>query len=595
MSAVQFRLWPPHSHMKKRLLSAIIAIGAVSAAAQLQLHEVQEASDAQPASPQAVDAMSGVIEAMLLSQRGGYMRAAEMLAAAAEENRDPALMGQAVRDAHAAANPARVLEYAQRWEALGGGMDARREQARALLAMRRFDEAGAVLVSLKADGDEGEQLYEIIRRADREQAAALGRTLFDADSAQSAVLLARAELAAGHEDAAAAAMSQGLSQGEHPELYLIRMWIAQRRGNEAALPAQVYGYVARGCPALSEVLKEPEEAADSDEGGEEEADEESEEPADDETPETPAKEGEAAEEQAEEEDSSEADQEATQDACEEARIFYALRLYNPADPDRWRDAFSDDLIVEEDAALAAGEILEAAGEEDRAYDYYLAAERQFEARMGLARIARKRGELQNAIDILDGADVNRRAEYVRREIVAADIMEELHGAPAALARIVAAYATAPDNPELMQREALVRERAGDFGGAIGVLERMVQAHPNNAEGWNSLGYLLADRGLRLDEAEGYIRKALALRPGAAHIIDSLGWVYYRQGRLQEARAYLLEATQKSPSAEIAAHLGEVHWQLGEREMALRVFERGREEEPDNPVLNETLRRLRIDI
>ena len=101
---------------------------------------------------------------------------------------------------------------------------------------------------------------------------------------------------------------------------------------------------------------------------------------------------------------------------------------------------------------------------------------------------------------------------------------------------------------------------------------------------NALGYTLADRTTRYQEALDLIEQALALKPDDAYIMDSMGWVQYRLGNLVEAKKYLKDALDKRNDAEISAHLGEVLWMLGDRAGAESVWKRALQDTPDNELL-----------
>ena len=100
-----------------------------------------------------------------------------------------------------------------------------------------------------------------------------------------------------------------------------------------------------------------------------------------------------------------------------------------------------------------------------------------------------------------------------------------------------------------------------------------------------------DRTSRIDEAAGYIEAAYAARPNDPAIIDSLGWLRYRQGRLDEALALLQQAYEMFPDQEVAAHLGEVLWQLGQQDEAREIWRAGLDESPDSKAIPATLLRL----
>jgi len=116
--------------------------------------------------------------------------------------------------------------------------------------------------------------------------------------------------------------------------------------------------------------------------------------------------------------------------------------------------------------------------------------------------------------------------------------------------------------------------------------------PDHAHAYNALGYSFADRNTRLPEARKLIEKALELAPEDYFIMDSLGWVQYREGDLKGAAATLRRAYAGRPDAEIGAHLGEVLWRLGERGEAERVWQESLKTAPENDTLRKTIKRLR---
>jgi tetratricopeptide (TPR) repeat protein len=149
----------------------------------------------------------------------------------------------------------------------------------------------------------------------------------------------------------------------------------------------------------------------------------------------------------------------------------------------------------------------------------------------------------------------------------------------------------PDDPEILYEIALAAEKLGYLDVMAGHLRRVIELSPESAQGYNALGYSLADRNIRLDEAAQLIDKALVLKPDDAAILDSKGWVLFRQGKLPEALEYLRNAFAKHPDGEIAAHLGEVLWALGRRDEALAVWREAAKAHPANEVLLSTMKRF----
>lgn len=124
-----------------------------------------------------------------------------------------------------------------------------------------------------------------------------------------------------------------------------------------------------------------------------------------------------------------------------------------------------------------------------------------------------------------------------------------------------------------------------------VLRRVIDRDPEHAPALNALGYTLADENRNLDEADRLIGQALQIDPDNTAYLDSLGWLRYRQGRIDEAVTALETAYRQSPNAEIGAHLGEVLWARGERDRAIAVWEESLELDRDDDTLNETIRRF----
>ena len=121
----------------------------------------------------------------------------------------------------------------------------------------------------------------------------------------------------------------------------------------------------------------------------------------------------------------------------------------------------------------------------------------------------------------------------------------------------------PDSLEFRLARATVLAELKRYRAAIRAMESLLLEYPRDANVLNALGYTLADRGIRLQEAHDHIRRALDLEPGSAAIIDSMGWVLYRLGRTEEALPLLEQALELTRHPEIAAHLCEVLYELGQ--------------------------------
>jgi tetratricopeptide (TPR) repeat protein len=136
------------------------------------------------------------------------------------------------------------------------------------------------------------------------------------------------------------------------------------------------------------------------------------------------------------------------------------------------------------------------------------------------------------------------------------------------------------------------ERAGEFDSSVTVFRRVLQLDPHHADALNYLGFMFADRNIRLDEAFALLTDALKIKPRNAAYLDSMGWLLFRQGRLAEAKQHLADALQMDESVpEIHEHLGDVCSAMGEREEARAHYGRALELEPGNQQIQRKLRRI----
>ena len=155
--------------------------------------------------------------------------------------------------------------------------------------------------------------------------------------------------------------------------------------------------------------------------------------------------------------------------------------------------------------------------------------------------------------------------------------------------------TNPDDFDLLYEQATLAEKLGRLDDMERLLREVIAGKPDYHHAYNALGYSLADRNMRLTEARELILKALEFAPGDPFISDSLGWVEFRLGNVQEALRILQAAFKSRPDAEIAAHLGEVLWSVGQREQALRIWRSGVKLNADNETLVSTLKRLNVKL
>lgn len=153
----------------------------------------------------------------------------------------------------------------------------------------------------------------------------------------------------------------------------------------------------------------------------------------------------------------------------------------------------------------------------------------------------------------------------------------------------------PDSTKLLYSRAMLYTRINYISAAEQDLKLILSQTPDNAAALNALGYTLADRTDRLEEAYLYIHKAFELTPDDPAVIDSLGWLEYRRGNYDAAIKRLRQAMQAMPDHEIAAHLGEVLWITGVKPEARKIWKDGLQLNPQSPVIHETLQRLKVQL
>lgn len=149
-------------------------------------------------------------------------------------------------------------------------------------------------------------------------------------------------------------------------------------------------------------------------------------------------------------------------------------------------------------------------------------------------------------------------------------------------------AALPDDPELLYARALMWERQDRIGKAEADLRRLLVIEPDNVAALNALGYTLADRTDRYREALELIDRARVAEPGNAAIIDSYGWVLFKLGKARQALDHLRHAYALQEDPDIAAHLGQVLWVLGQKDEARHYFEAARKLDPGNRSLQRAL-------
>jgi tetratricopeptide (TPR) repeat protein len=182
-------------------------------------------------------------------------------------------------------------------------------------------------------------------------------------------------------------------------------------------------------------------------------------------------------------------------------------------------------------------------------------------------------------------------EKVRITLMKAELLNQQKRYQEAYDELSAALAEQPDSKELLYTRALIAERTGKLDVLESDLKKILARYPDNAEALNALGYTLLSFPSRLSEAEGYLSRALKLQPDEPVILDSYGWLLFKQGKAEQALRYLEQAYAKQKENEIAAHLAEVLWTLGRKEEAKKLFDRAFKEAPGDEYLLDFKQRI----
>jgi len=284
---------------------------------------------------------------------------------------------------------------------------------------------------------------------------------------------------------------------------------------------------------------------------------------------------------------------------ENADVAYALGLLllqtNHNDEAKKQFRRLVDLRKRVDAAYYyLGQIAESEEEFEVALDAYEHVDRgdhHLNAQIRVAMILAEQGKVAKARSHLQGIRVRNQQEAVRIYRSEAEILVRKDRLMDAMTVYDVALQEFPENSSLLYARAMLAEKLD----MLEVLERdlrdVLSREPNNADALNALGYTLADRTDRYEEALEFIKRAYELRPDDHYVVDSMGWIMYRLGRYDEALKYLRRAMELNNDAEIAVHLGEVLWVMGDKKAAREVWDTAIKITPEDKRLLDVIKRF----
>jgi len=215
------------------------------------------------------------------------------------------------------------------------------------------------------------------------------------------------------------------------------------------------------------------------------------------------------------------------------------------------------------------------------------------AREQQAFILGRMNRVDEGLQLLQQLPASTAEERTQRILAQGQLLRDAHRYGESYQLLDKALQASPDDTGLLYETAMSAERLDRIDLMEAHLRHLLQLRPDYAHAYNALGYSLADRNIRLQEAYQLIDHALALAPDDGFIVDSMGWVQYRLGNLSAARKALTRAFQLKADPDVAAHLGEVLWATGDHTGARELLLDAQRRDGDSDTLRDTLQRLNI--
>jgi len=241
-----------------------------------------------------------------------------------------------------------------------------------------------------------------------------------------------------------------------------------------------------------------------------------------------------------------------------------------------------------------GQLGEAKENEDEALAHYRevkGGEYQFGARLRVAYLLGKRGKLDEAREYLQQTQATNNQQRVQLVLIEAQLLREAKRPEDAYQVLQQGLAKLPNHPDLLYEAAMQADKIGKPDVFEQLIRTLIRIKPDHAHAYNALGYSLLERNERIAEAVELVEKALQLAPDDAAIMDSVGWGYYRSGRLDESLKLLRRAFAGNPDPEVAAHLGEVLWVHGDKDEARKIWQDSLKAHPGNVPLQNTIKKF----
>ncbi len=249
---------------------------------------------------------------------------------------------------------------------------------------------------------------------------------------------------------------------------------------------------------------------------------------------------------------------------------------------------------EDDVSYFLGRLAELRQEPEQAQRFYRLVQQGNnypEARTRLALLQAKAGMVDEAIAEVQALRERLPSRAKRLYIIEASILANAKREKEAFSVYRRAMKEFPGDYDLLYARAMFSEEVDRLDQLEADLRAIIEKDPDNINALNSLGYTLADRTDRYQEAYELIKRAYELDKNSNAILDSLGWVLYKLGRLDEALPLLKRSIKLKKDHEVAAHLGEVLWVSGQKDAALEVWNDALQSFPDDTLIKKVMRQF----
>lgn len=225
------------------------------------------------------------------------------------------------------------------------------------------------------------------------------------------------------------------------------------------------------------------------------------------------------------------------------------------------------------------------------YRQVMAGDYVYSARLREAYLLNKGGKLEEARTVLKATPAADDQQRVTLVLIEAQMLRDAKQFDTSYKILADALEAMPDQPQLMFEMAMAADKLGKTEIFEKTLRKLLQLEPNAAQAYNALGYSFLERNVQLEEGMKLVEKAYQIEPGDAAITDSVGWGYYRLGKLDKSAEFLRRAFAANPDPEIAAHLGEVLWVQGNKDEAKKIWQDALKSNPENDALRMVVKKF----